>query len=278
MIETLDLNQDVLPEETSLQVHEAWKPVHAWYGPCRQAFELVLAALLLILSAPAIGLAILLIKLTSPGPAFYLQTRLGRYGKLFTIYKLRTMVHDCERFSGPCWAKKNDPRVTAIGRLLRKLHIDELPQLWNVLIGDMGLLGPRPERPEFLAALEEALPDYRLRLLARPGISGLAQVQLPPDTDLDSVRRKLPYDLFYVRHASPWLDLRIYLATAMHLISAPVPLRRTLLMLPHGEHLTQPQDVVASEQLEFPVRLAMAGSVGGDMCVVHVATESSSLM
>jgi lipopolysaccharide/colanic/teichoic acid biosynthesis glycosyltransferase len=212
-------------------------PLYPWYEPVRQFLDYCAAALLLAAFAPVIGLAVVLVKLTSRGPAFYLQTRLGRYGKLFTIYKLRTMVHNCERLSGPCWAKNNDPRVTPIGNWLRKLHIDELPQLWNVLCGDMSLVGPRPERPEFLHDLEKAVPGYRNRLLARPGITGLAQVQLPPDIDIDCVREKLPYDLYYVRQASPWLDLQIYLATAMHLFSAPVPLRRSLLMLPFGDQL-----------------------------------------
>jgi lipopolysaccharide/colanic/teichoic acid biosynthesis glycosyltransferase len=197
--------------EEALSAGDDWfGPVHPWYEACRQGIEYLAGALLLAAALPVIAIAILLIKLTSRGPAFYLQTRLGRYGRLYTIYKLRTMVNNCERYSGACWAKTNDPRVTAIGWVLRKLHIDELPQLWNVLKGDMSLIGPRPERPEFLHELEKAIPQYRLRLLVRPGITGLAQVQLPPDTDLASVRRKLPYDLFYVRHSSPWLDLRIY--------------------------------------------------------------------
>ncbi len=217
---------------------------------------------LLTLAAPLLVLAVVVIKLTSRGPAFYFQTRMGRYGKLFTIYKLRTMVHNCERWSGPCWAWNPMIRVklTAVGSLLRRLHIDELPQLWNVLTGDMSLIGPRPERPEFLQELEKALLQYRLRLLARPGITGLAQVQLPPDTDVDSVRSKLPYDLYYVRHSSPWLDFRIYLATALHLLSAPVPLRRALLMLPHGEELEMEAELPSPDSVEFEMIYVMAGN------------------
>jgi lipopolysaccharide/colanic/teichoic acid biosynthesis glycosyltransferase len=216
---------------------DACRPEYPWYEPVRHFLDYSAALLLLAVLAPVIGMAVLLVKLTSRGPAFYLQTRLGRYGKLYTIFKLRTMVHNCERLSGPCWAKTNDPRVTYIGQWLRKLHIDELPQLWNVLRGDMSLIGPRPERPEFLHDLEKAVPGYRNRLLVRPGITGLAQVQLPPDVDVDCVREKLPYDLYYVRQASPWLDVQIYLATALHLFSAPVPLRRSLLLLPFGDQL-----------------------------------------
>ena len=260
MIEAAVLIPESLQEEVCLANEPNYRPIHAWYEPCRQVVEFAIAAILLTLAAPLLVLAVVVIKLTSRGPAFYFQTRMGRYGKLFTIYKLRTMVHNCERWSGPCWAKSNDPRVTAVGTLLRRLHIDELPQLWNVLTGDMSLIGPRPERPEFLQELEKALPQYRLRLLARPGITGLAQVQLPPDTDVDSVRSKLPYDLYYVRHSSPWLDFRIYLATALHLLSAPVPLRQALLMLPHGEELEMQAELPSPDSVEFEMIYVMAGN------------------
>ena len=260
MIEAYVLPRDAAGEEAGLRAELACRPMHAWYEPCRQAFDFVVAAILLAVAAPVIGLAVLLIKLTSRGPAFYLQTRMGRFGQLFTIYKLRTMVHNCERFSGPCWAKAHDPRVTAVGSILRRLHIDELPQLWNVLKGEMSLIGPRPERPEFLEELENALPHYRLRLLVRPGITGLAQVQLPPDIDVDSVRNKLPYDLFYVRYANPWLDLRIYLATALHLFSAPVPLRRALFLLPYGDQLNIQSEPTGVDGPEFEMVYIMAGN------------------
>ena len=137
-------------------------------------------------------------KLTSPGPAFYTQTRVGQGGRPFTIYKLRTMIHNCESLTGPRWCMPGDPRVTPAGWLLRVTHLDELPQLLNVLRGEMSLVGPRPERPEFLPQLERALPAYRQRLVVRPGVTGLAQVKLPADTDLDSVRRKLAHDLYYI--------------------------------------------------------------------------------
>lgn len=212
--------------------HEAYYlPLYGWYDQWQRVLDLGAAALILIVTAPLICLGALLTKLTSRGPVFYSQTRLGRYGKHFTIYKLRTMVHNCERFTGACWAQVNDPRITRVGRILRTLHIDELPQLWNVVRGDMSLIGPRPERPEFLAKLEKAMPHYRRRLLARPGITGLAQVLLPADTELDNVREKLPFDLYYVRHANPWLDLRIALATILYLSRAPIPLRRSVLLL-----------------------------------------------
>ena len=141
------------------------------------------------MAAPFIFVAALLVKLTSRGPAFYSQVRLGLDGRPFYIRKLRTMYHNCERLSGPCWSTANDCRITPVGRFLRRSHIDELPQLWNVLCGEMSLVGPRPERPELIPTLARSIPGYRHRLEVRPGVTGLAQIQLPPDTDLDSVRR-----------------------------------------------------------------------------------------
>jgi lipopolysaccharide/colanic/teichoic acid biosynthesis glycosyltransferase len=207
----------------------------SWYLRCKVVVEFLTAAALLVLTAPLILLSALLVKLTSQGPAFYTQTRLGRSGRPYTIYKLRTMTNNCERQSGVRWATANDPRITPLGRFLRKSHLDELPQLWNVLKGDMSLVGPRPERPEFVPALEKAFPHYRQRLLVRPGVTGLAQIQLPADTDLESVRRKLAYDLFYVRHASLWLDLRILAGTAFKMVGTPFPFLRKLFLMPSVE-------------------------------------------
>jgi lipopolysaccharide/colanic/teichoic acid biosynthesis glycosyltransferase len=187
---------------------------------------------LLVLAAPLILLAALLTKLTSRGPAFYLQVRLGRGGLPYTIYKIRTMTHQCEKSSGPQWSKAGDPRVTRIGAFLRATHLDELPQLFNVLRGEMSLVGPRPERPEFIPHLERAIPHYRDRLRVRPGVTGLAQVQLPADTDIRSVRRKLTYDLYYIRHMSPWLDARIILCTVLRVLGTPFPILRTLFRMP----------------------------------------------
>src|SRR5437899_2183004 len=189
---------------------------------------LVVAARLIVLSA-------LFVKLTSRGPAFYTQTRMGRDGKPYTIYKLRSMAHDCEKDSGPCWSRAGDSRVTPVGRFLRRTHLDELPQLWNVLRGDMSLIGPRPERPEFVPQLEQAIPHYRERLAVRPGVTGLAQVQLPPDTDLDSVRVKLAYDLYYARKLGLWLDLRVCFATALKMLGLPFRLLKRLFLFPARE-------------------------------------------
>src|SRR5947209_15123867 len=123
------------------------------------------------------------------------------------MYKIRSMAHDCERLTGARWATRQDPRVTPVGRFLRKTKIDELPQLWNVLRGEMSLIGPRPERPEFSQNLAACVERYLERVSIRPGMTGLAQISLPPDTDLESVMRKLKYDLCYIDHLSLWLDL-----------------------------------------------------------------------
>ena len=204
-----------------------------WYFRVKNAFDWILAAVLLVLFAPLMGFAALLVKLTSPGPGFYAQVRLGKNGKPFWIHKIRTMTHNCEHHSGVQWAKSNDPRITAVGRLLRATHVDELPQLWNVLKGDMSLVGPRPERPEFVPLLAQTIAHYHDRLGVRPGVTGLAQVQLPADTDIDSVRLKLAYDLYYIREMSLWLDLKLICCTAIHVFGVPYHWLGKLFCLPH---------------------------------------------
>jgi lipopolysaccharide/colanic/teichoic acid biosynthesis glycosyltransferase len=210
------------------------------YGHVKGAVDFLLALVLLVLFAPVLLVSAVLVRLTSRGPAFYAQARLGRNGRPFTLYKVRSMTHNCERDSGPRWSTPNDPRVTRVGRLLRKTHIDELPQLWNVLRGDMSLVGPRPERPEFIPVLAEAIPNYQDRLLVRPGVTGLAQVNLPADTDLASVRRKLAYDLYYIRHLSLWLDLRLMLCTGFHLMGISVYKLCRWFSVPYGNVVEQP--------------------------------------
>jgi lipopolysaccharide/colanic/teichoic acid biosynthesis glycosyltransferase len=207
----------------------------ALYGRLKGLSDCLLALIVLIVTAPLILLAAVVVKLTSRGPIFYSQVRLGRGGKPFAIYKIRTMRHNCEQQTGAQWSKPGDARITPVGKFLRKSHIDELPQLWNILRGDMSLVGPRPERPEFVPQLERALGRYGERLLVRPGLSGLAQVQLPPDTDLDSVRRKLAHDLCYVQQMSFWLDLRILICTGLHILGLPYSTSARFLALPGGE-------------------------------------------
>ncbi len=209
------------------------EPPLPWYYPYKVVVEWLLALVLLVLAAPFLVFAVVLVKLSSAGPIFYTQVRLGRKGRPYRIFKIRSMIHNCEKISGVTWAIPEDPRITSVGRFLRTTHLDELPQLWNVLQGDMNLIGPRPERPEFVPALEKAIPYYRDRLLVRPGVTGLAQVQLPPDTDIESVRRKLAYDLYYVRHLNPWLDLRILMCTAFHVIGIPFHTLRAIFLMPN---------------------------------------------
>jgi lipopolysaccharide/colanic/teichoic acid biosynthesis glycosyltransferase len=231
-------------------------PAEDLFGPSARAylafktgFDRVTALTLLVLTAPLIVMAMLLVKLTSTGPALYTQTRLGRRGMPFTIYKIRTMTHDCESLTGPCWSLPGDERVTMLGRWLRSTHIDELPQLWNVLRGDMSLIGPRPERPEFAPRLERAAPHYRKRLQLRPGLTGLAQVQLPPDSDLDSVRIKTACDLHYVRSIGPWLDLCIAWATLLRLMGFPFAQLRALFRLPSRDVIEQGYQALVTRHL-----------------------------
>jgi lipopolysaccharide/colanic/teichoic acid biosynthesis glycosyltransferase len=210
-----------------------------WLDIIKNTADFAIAATILVLSLPVMILAYLAIRLTSRGPAFYSQLRLGQGGKPYVIYKLRSMYHNCERTSGIQWSTRGDPRVTPVGRILRKTHIDEIPQLWNVLRGEMSLIGPRPERPELVVKLEQDLPYYRDRLLVKPGLTGLAQIQLPPDTDLDSVRNKLVLDRVYVSRRSLWLDFRIYLATAFYLCGVSFPTLRQWFSLPHELFVTE---------------------------------------
>ncbi len=176
------------------------------------------AVILLIPGLPAILILTLLMRISSRGPGIYRQFRVGLRGRTFTVYKIRTMRQDAEAGTGPVWSSgKGDPRVTRLGRVYRALHLDELPQLFNVLSGDMNLIGPRPERPEFTQYLAKAVPGYLGRLAIKPGITGLAQIQLPPDTDLDSVRLKLATDLQYIDSAGLWMDLRILFCTFLRM-------------------------------------------------------------
>lgn len=159
------------------------------------------------------GLAAIAIKLTSPGPVLHQQWRVGQGGREFRFMKLRTMVADAERECGPIWAMPGDPRITPVGAFLRRFRLDELPQLWCVLRGDMSLIGPRPERPYFVQRLRKQLPDYEERLSVRPGITGWAQIHRPSDRCVADVAVKLRYDREYVRNLSLTFDLRIALAT-----------------------------------------------------------------
>ncbi len=257
----LALNTSAIRNEIQSTIHalshRAVRPSrYRWYLSCKYVADFVLAVLLTVPALPLIVLAALLIKLTSRGPAFYTQTRVGENGKLFTIWKLRSMIHNCESLTGPRWSMPGDPRVTRIGALLRASHLDELPQLLNVLRGEMSLIGPRPERPEFVPELERELPGYWQRLTIRPGVTGLAQVQLPPDSDLTSVRRKLAHDLYYIRHLSPWLDVRLLICTAVHTLGLPFGIAGKLLGIPDGAAVEEAMSNVLDQKSAPPRRAA----------------------
>jgi lipopolysaccharide/colanic/teichoic acid biosynthesis glycosyltransferase len=192
--------------------------VESQFFRLKQILDRLLAIVMLIPALPLICLLVIAIRLTSRGPGIFTQARVGQRGRIFTMYKLRSMRVDAEAGTGPVWANvARDPRVTLLGHWLRRLHLDELPQLLNVVRGEMSLVGPRPERPEFVAVLAEQVPGYLNRIMVQPGITGLAQVNLPPDTDLDSVKRKVVLDCEYIRTASLFLDLRIITGTLLRL-------------------------------------------------------------
>ena len=183
----------------------------------RRLLSLAVAFLALVICLPFIPLIILAVRLSSPGPVFFSQTRVGRRGCPFTAYKFRTMRQDAEA-NGAVWAAKEDPRVTPIGGFMRKTRLDEIPQLWNVLRGDMAFVGPRPERPEFVQWLSKEIPFYDLRHMIRPGITGWAQVRYQYGASLEETKRKLEYDLYYVKNQSIGLDLLIMFETIKTII------------------------------------------------------------
>lgn len=181
----------------------------------RKQWAVRLAAIpIAIVLTPIIIALWLAVRLTSRGPGFYSQVRLGKHGKRFRILKLRTMRLDAESATGAVWSTDNDPRVTPLGRFLRKSHFDELPQIFNVIAGHMCFVGPRPERPEIAEKLAELIPGYLDRIVVKPGVTGWAQLYLPADKTLDCVWNKLGYDFTYIRSAGLWSDLRVCLATA----------------------------------------------------------------
>jgi sugar transferase (PEP-CTERM system associated) len=179
----------------------------------KRAASVLVSIVGLILSLPLIPFIILAIKLTSPGAILYRQRRVGRDGEVFICYKFRTMRADAEADIGPTWASDDDPRITPVGKFLRMSRLDEVPQLWNVLRGDMSLVGPRPERPEFVDGLRQEVPHYNLRHTIRPGITGWAQIRYKYGSSIEDAREKLRYDLFYIKNMSLGLDLLIFLQT-----------------------------------------------------------------
>ena len=223
---------------------EEMRPAHRGLSRTKRLMDILISFVALVLLLPVFAVIGIVIKLDSPGPVFYRQDRVGenrrrgdrrrraaagggaapperrrsdrreddQSGRIFYIVKFRSMRTDAEK-GGPVWAAKNDPRVTRVGALLRRTRLDELPQLWNILKGEMSLVGPRPERPYFVKRLQERFPGYRGRLQVPPGLTGLAQVERAYDEDVEDVRRKLAYDLFYIEHRHFMVDLKIVLKT-----------------------------------------------------------------
>lgn len=186
----------------------------------KRAFDLVAAGIGLVLASPILALAAAAIRLDSRGPIFYRQERVGAGGRLFEVLKLRTMRVDAEASGTPRWASERDPRITRVGTLLRRTRMDEIPQLFNVLKGDMSMVGPRPERPFFVRRLLQLVPWYGLREAVRPGVTGWAQLRYPYGASVEDARRKLEYDLYYVKNGSFFLDLAIVFHTVRHVLLA----------------------------------------------------------
>ena len=179
----------------------------------KRLFDLIVSLFLLVTTAPVVALAALAVKLETSGPAFFRQRRVGLYGEPFELIKLRSMRVDAEVGGKAVWAKKDDPRVTRVGNFLRKTRIDELPQAWSVLKGEMSFVGPRPERPQFVADLEARLPYYAERHVVKPGITGWAQINYPYGASVQDAREKLEYDLYYAKNYTPFLDILILMQT-----------------------------------------------------------------
>jgi sugar transferase (PEP-CTERM system associated) len=179
----------------------------------KRFFDITAASIGLLITLPLLPLLALAIRLDSRGPVFFRQTRIGMREKLFELIKFRTMRQDAESETGAVWAQKDDKRVTRVGKVLRKIRLDELPQLWNVLKGDMSLIGPRPERPEFVEKLKKIIPFYSERHFLKPGITGWAQIKYPYGASVEDAIEKLKFDLFYIKNVSPTLDLLITLET-----------------------------------------------------------------
>ncbi len=196
---------------------DGWK-LSAVHRIVKRLFDLAAAAVLLAVAAPVMLLVGLLVRLTSEGPVLFRQERIGQEGRPYTLVKFRTMRADAESISGPVWAREKDPRITRVGGFLRKTRLDELPQIFNVLAGDMSLVGPRPERAFFTEQLRREIPFYDLRLAVKPGITGWAQILYPYGASVEDARSKLEFDLYYVKNGSPFLDAVIVFHTVKHVL------------------------------------------------------------
>ncbi len=182
-------------------------------GIAKRLFDIIASLILLFATMPIVIVFAILVKLESRGPAFYRQVRVGLFGQPYSVVKLRSMRSDAEVQGKAVWAAKDDPRITMVGKFIRKVRIDELPQTWNVLKGEMSFVGPRPERPEFVADLEQQLSYYAERHMVKPGITGWAQINYPYGASIEDSRHKLEYDLYYAKNYTPFLDILILLQT-----------------------------------------------------------------
>ncbi len=220
-----DFYEDVAGRILSEQIRPSWMvfsptgfTTHRLQALTKRSFDILLSAVGLILSIPLALGTMIAIRLDSKGPVIYRQERVGQSGKIFVIYKFRSMVESAESESGPVWSQQGDPRVTRVGDFLRKSRLDEIPQMWNVLKGDMSFVGPRPERPHFVKQLRGELPFYDERHNVKPGITGWAQICYPYGSSLSASLEKLNYDLYYIKHAGLGMDIMILLQTIKILI------------------------------------------------------------
>jgi len=202
-----------IPDSNLLQV--IFHPLSAWDRFLKRLTDIFLTLIALFILFPLMAIIALFIKIDTPGPIFYTQKRIGFRSKKFSLIKFRSMIQDAEKYTGPVWAKKNDTRITRMGKIMRPFRLDELPQLFNVLMGNMSFVGPRPERPHFVYKFVSQIPLYPLRHTVHPGITGLAQVKYSYDRTIEDVKKKLDYDLEYINNISLRLDLKIFLKTAL---------------------------------------------------------------
>ena len=179
----------------------------------KRILDIVLALAVFAVSWPAMLLTALFVRLDSPGPVLFRQERCGHHGRPFTLLKFRSMRADAEASSGPVWAQSDDPRITKFGKFIRKTRLDELPQVFNILLGDMSMVGPRPERPHFVDSLAQEIPYFNQRHIVKPGLTGWAQINYPYGNTVEDSKHKLQYDLFYIKHQSLLLDLSILFST-----------------------------------------------------------------
>lgn len=194
-----------------IEINPELMPV--WERKIKRLMDIVFSLIILIITLPITLLVALAIKIDSEGPVFFKQIRVGKDGKEFKIYKFRSMIKDAEKHTGPVWSTKDDPRITRVGKIIRKFRLDEIPQFINVLRGEMSLVGPRPERPYFVEKLSQEIPLYKRRLKVKPGITGWAQVKHKYDESIEDVKKKLQYDLYYIENISLRMDLKILFRT-----------------------------------------------------------------